>query len=141
MIIDGTNLILGRVATVAAKRALEGENISIVNCEKIIITGRKALLLKEFKARQDRGHALKGPFYPKMPDRIVKRVIRGMLPYRKLRGKEALKKIRCYIGLPDEFKNQKLESIEDANASKLRTLKYITINDLAKFYGKDFENG
>ena len=83
MLIDGTNLILGRIATVAAKRALEGETISIVNCEKIIITGSPRRLYEKFKEMQDKGGPYKGPFFPKMPDRIVKRVIRGMLPYKK----------------------------------------------------------
>ena len=42
MIIDGNNLILGRVATIAAKRAMQGEPVVILNCEKMIVTGKKS---------------------------------------------------------------------------------------------------
>jgi len=138
MLIDGTNLILGRIATVAAKRALEGETISIVNCEKIIITGSPRRLYEKFKEMQDKGGPYKGPFFPKMPDRIVKRVIRGMLPYKKERGAKAFKRIKCYIGVPDQFKTQKYEIVESADAAKLQTLKFIKVGDLSKFYGKKF---
>ena len=41
MIIDGTNLILGRLASVAAKKALLGDDIIIVNCDKVLVTGTK----------------------------------------------------------------------------------------------------
>ena len=136
MIIDCTNLILGRVATYAAKQALEGESVMLINCEKAIITGNKKLLLFNFIERQHKGHAFKGPFYPKMADRIVKRVIRGMLPYRQERGKKAYSRIRCYLGVPVEFEKKKAETLPKANYSKLKTLNFITVNDLSKSVGK-----
>lgn len=136
MIIDGSDLILGRLATFAAKKALEGEAITILNCEKIIITGNKKFLLEKFKARIDRGHPYHGPFYPKLPDRIVRRTIRGMLPYKQERGHKAFKKIRCFVGIPEEYRTQKIETIHDANISKLRTLNFLKINDLSKSVGK-----
>lgn len=136
MIIDGSNLILGRLATFVAKKALEGEAITILNCEKIIITGNKKVLIQKFKERVDRGHPYHGPFFPKMPDRIVRRTIRGMLPYKQERGKKAFEKINCFIGIPENFKTQKIETVQSADASKLQTLNFITINDLSKFVGK-----
>ncbi|MBI2148301.1 50S ribosomal protein L13 [Candidatus Woesearchaeota archaeon] len=136
MIIDGTNLILGRLASFAAKTALEGEFVIIVNSEKIVLTGIKKTLLKRFIEKQHMGHAYKGPFYPKMPDRIVKRTIRGMLPYKQERGMKAFKRIKCFMGLPESYKNQKLETIKGADYSKLKTLNFITVNDLAKSVGK-----
>ena len=136
MIIDGSNLILGRLATFVAKKALEGESITILNCEKIIVTGSREFLLKKFKERVDRGHPYHGPFYPKMPDRIARRAIRGMLPYKQERGKKAFKRVRCFIGIPEEYKTQKVETIPNVDSSKLRTLNFITINDLSKSVGK-----
>lgn len=138
MIIDGTNLILGRVATFAAKRALEGESVILVNCEKIIMTGKKKSLLDDKKYSESIGHPFHGPFTAKMPDRIVRRVIRGMLPYQYGRGKKAYRRIKCFMGIPKEYKTQKLETVKNADASKLNTLKFITINDIAKIYGKDY---
>lgn len=135
MIIDATNLILGRLASFAAKKALLGEDIKIVNCEKAVISGRKKYLLERYKLKFDKGVALKGPYFPRMPDRIVRRTVRGMLPYKKQRGREAYKKVMCYTGVPEEAAKEKLLTIKEADASKLPTAKFITIEKISKNLG------
>ena len=136
MIIDGSNLILGRLATYVAKKALEGETVTILNCEKVIVTGSKEVLIKKFRERITRGHPYHGPIFPKMPDRIVRRAIRGMLPYKKEHGRNAFKHIKCFIGVPEGYSTQKTEKITVADCSKLKTLNFITINDLSKYVSK-----
>ncbi|MBT4541067.1 50S ribosomal protein L13 [Candidatus Woesearchaeota archaeon] len=135
MIIDATDSVMGRIAAVAAKKALLGESINIVNCENAIVTGRKVRVLADFKQKLDRGIPLKGPYFPKQSDRIFRRAIRGMLPYKKERGKEAFKRIMCHIGVPDKFSSQKLELIGDASVSKLPNVKYVYLKDIAKHLG------
>ena len=49
MIIDATNLLVGRLATVVAKKALLGGKIDIVNAEKAIISGPKRLVINKYK--------------------------------------------------------------------------------------------
>ena len=132
--IDATDLVLGRLASYAAKKALLGETIDIVNCEKAAITGKKEFLFKKYKNRGDRG-THKGPFFHREPAKIVKRTIRGMLPYKRERGEKAFKKIKCYAGVPSEFSDKKLETIENANISKLKNLNYIYVKDVSKFLG------
>src|SRR3989344_6447553 len=112
MIIDGTNLILGRLASIVAKRALLGDEIVIVNCDKVVITGTKDNVFEEYKVKTNRGNPFKGPFFPKIPDRIVRRTIRSMLPYRKPRGREAYKRVMCYLGIPKKYEKEKLETIK-----------------------------
>ena len=106
MIIDGTNLILGRLASVAAKKALLGDDIIIVNCDKVLVTGTKKNIVEIYKEKTDRGNPFKGPFFPKIPDRIVRRTIRSMLPYRKPRGREAYKRVMCYLGVPKKYEKR-----------------------------------
>ncbi len=132
MIIDATNLILGRLASFAAKKALEGESIIVVNADKAIISGKKEDVMEKYKQRIERGDPLRGPYFPKTPDRLVRRAIRGMLPYKKDRGRKAFKKVMCYMGVPDEYKNQKIETIKEANISRLKVSKYISIEELTK---------
>ncbi len=136
MIIDGSNLVLGRLAAYAAKTSLEGEPVVIVNCEKVVITGRKKFLVNRFLEKQHKGHPFHGPFYPKIPDRIVKRTIRGMLPYKLERGKKAFKRIKCFMGVPEQYKTKKFETVKGADASKLKTLNFITVNDISKSVDK-----
>ncbi len=133
MNIDATNLIVGRMATVAAKKALLGETVNIINCEKAIMTGNKKTILAGFKRKRDMGIPAKGPFIHRSSDKIVKRTIRGMLPYKQDKGMTALKKIKCYIGNPEDIKNT--ETIKEADASKVPNLKYITIGEISKFLG------
>ncbi len=134
MNIDATNLILGRMASFAAKKALLGETVNVVNCEKAVVTGNKKTLLLQFKRKRDMGIPSKGPFYPRSPEQIVKRTIRGMLPYKKEKGRKAFKKIKCYTGVPENIKNS--ETIKNADVSKVPNLKYLTLEEISKHLGK-----
>lgn len=133
IVIDATNLILGRFATFAAKQALLGNEVRIINVEKSIISGSRANVLAEFKQNRQRGIPTKGPFIPKMPDRYVRRVVRGMLPYKFAKGSEALKRVLCFKGSPEEFKDIKPVELPHCSANKLSTLKYMTLEDALKF--------
>lgn len=135
VLIDATNLILGRLASFAAKKALLGETIQIINCENAVVTGNKKTTLKMHKERLHRGSSTTGPFTRRRTDRFVKRVIRGMLPYNKENGKRAMKLIRCYVGVPESIKDQKPEQLKKANLSKLTVVKYITVKEICKTLG------
>ena len=108
IVIDGKNAILGRLASYAAKQLLLGKEIAIINSEKVVISGRPKSIIAEYKELRQRGGASqRGPFFPKKPERILKRTIKGMLPHKRGRGDEALKKVKCYEGIPEEFKESK----------------------------------
>lgn len=135
MNIDGTNLIMGRLATIVAKKALLGEEIKIFNCNKIVLTGNKKHLAAEFKRKREQGTHTTGPFQPKEPFRIAKRKIRGMLPYKQSKGKIAFERIKCYNSVPEEFKDLKLETIKNANIDNSLTSKYLTLKEISKLMG------
>src|SRR3989344_5768080 len=99
MIIDATDLVVGRLATVAAKKALLGEKVEIVNCEKAVISGDPVHILEDWKWKRGIG-TYRGPYYGRLSDRIVRRMIRGMLPYKQPRGKAAFERIMCFRGVP-----------------------------------------
>jgi len=106
---DGEGAILGRLASHVAKQALLGNEVIVLNCEKVIISGNKQdIINKQKKLRSLGGTAQKGPFYPKASFMIVKRSIRGMLPtHREGVGREAFKRIKCYNDIPVEFEKEK----------------------------------
>lgn len=135
MIIDAENLILGRLGTYAAKKALMGEKIDIVNCEKAVIVGKREDILKKYKARRDRRTPFKGPYFPKMPDRFVRRSIRGMLPWGKSRGRAAFKSIMCWIGVPEQFKKEKIEKLEKISVLNTRNIKFLEVGEICKWMG------
>ncbi len=133
MIIDAKNSILGRLGTVVAKKSLLGEKIDIINCENAVVVGKKREILTRYKHKFDRGIPSKGPFIPKTSDRFVRRAIRGMLPYKKDRGKNAFKNIKCYVGVPEEFKDKKYNEVKEAAMSKLN--KGITVREICQYLG------
>jgi len=137
MIIDATNLLLGRFATVAAKKALLGEEIIVINCEKAVMSGRRKQIIQKHKDRAELGQFRKGPFFKRRPDMYVKRVLRGMIPYKQEKGRIAYKKIRCYIGVPEEVNGKKIETVPSANADKLKVLRSMTVADICKQIGGD----
>jgi len=132
MIINAKDLIVGRFATIAAKQAILGEEVFIINSELAVITGSKKNILQKYQAQDNRGEPFHGPFLPKIPDRFLKRIIRGMLTYKKGKGREAFKRIKCYRGIPEGFKDKEAITIEKANVSKMQNLKYMTIGALCK---------
>ena len=133
-VIDADGLILGRMASHVAKRLLNGEKIVIVNAEKAVISGKRLSILKEMRDFLQIGHFRKGPYHPRRPDNIVKRVIRGMLPRKKPRGINALKRLRVYIGVPKDYEDKEKEKILEADSRDLRG-PYITVSELARNIG------
>jgi large subunit ribosomal protein L13 len=134
-VIDATNLILGRMAAVIAKRALQGETIIIVNCEKTVISGNKAEIFEQYRHNRDRGGPFKGPYFPRRADAIIRRTIRGMIPYKQAKGERAYKNITCHIGVPETLANGKFETIEVASIQRLNTPKYVVLGDITKYIG------
>jgi large subunit ribosomal protein L13 len=137
MIIDGTNLILGRLASFAAKQALLGEEVTVVNCENVIISGSKKTVMARFYKIMDLGSnkPLMGPFVARMPDRIVRHAIKRMVQPDKAKGREAYHRVSCYLSIPEECKNQEMITVKEADGSKLSTLKYMTLKEVAKEIG------
>ena len=134
IIIDAKDMIVGRVATVAAKKALQGAEVAIINSEQAVFTGNKKRIVTDWQEKYAMGVPRKGPFINRMPDRFLRRVIRGMLPYKKPRGAEAYKRIMCYLGEPKGLKGEKMV-IQEASVDKLPTMKYLTVDELCKKLG------
>ena len=131
-IIDANGATLGRLSTNSAKRLLEGEKVAVINSEKAIISGKKFAIKKRYKEKREVGTYRKGPFFPRMPDQIVKRTIRGMIPYQTPHGRTAFKKLRCYMGIPKEFEGKKFEIIKEALK---QPVDFITIEELSRSLG------
>ncbi len=127
IVFDGANVVLGRLASAVAKQSLFGKNVVVLNCEKVVITGNRPMVLSQYKIiRAKGGHSQKGPYFPTTPAMIVKRTIRGMLSHKEGRGAQAFKRIKCYEGTPKEFAESKIQHID-----KAEHLKTITVKELS----------
>lgn len=134
-VIDATNLILGRMAAKAAKQALQGETITIINCEKAVVTGNKKQTMDSYAAKFEIGQVNQGPYFPRRPDMLVRRTIRGMLPRKKPKGRAAYERVQCFIGIPSGIKAENAKTIPEARAERIKKAPYITVNELCKHLG------
>ncbi|MBI2668256.1 50S ribosomal protein L13 [Candidatus Woesearchaeota archaeon] len=135
-IYDGAGMILGRLASAAAKDALLGEDVNIVNCEKVVISGTKVQTFARQTQRFNRGgYPLKSQDLSRLPDRFVRRIVRGMLPWKVNRGKEAWRRVMCYIGVPPGLQDAEKIRLEKASVQKLPSLNYVTVGEICKHLG------
>jgi large subunit ribosomal protein L13 len=134
IIVNADGLILGRMASVVAKKLLNGEKVIIVNAEKAVISGKKKSKIAEAKEFLEVGAPKRGPFHYRRPDRIMRKTVRGMLPFKQPKGKTALKKLKVFISVPEDLKDKQSVSLEDAEAAKLKG-PYFTLAELAKEIG------
>jgi len=135
--IDAKDCIAGRMCSHISKLLLQGHHVRVVNAEKSMISGNRYKTIEEYKEYLTISSAtnpIHGPFHPRMPDRILTRMVRGMLPKRKSSGLAALKRLRIYVAIPPDLKNAKLETFEDSKIRKPSSY-FITLGELAKQIG------
>ncbi|MFQ6053266.1 MAG: 50S ribosomal protein L13 [Candidatus Bathyarchaeia archaeon] len=133
-VVDADGLILGRMASLLAKRLLEGERIEVVNAEGAVVSGKRLMVIKKRKKFLEVGGRGRGPIHWRRPNTIVRRTIRGMLPSRTARGREAVKRLRVHIGVPEELASAERETIPDAHVSRLGG-RYVTVGEIARNIG------
>jgi large subunit ribosomal protein L13 len=137
ILVDATGCIAGRMCSHVSKLLLKGNRVTIVNSEEAMLSGNRYKtidLYKEFLEINSVTNPIHGPFHPRRPDTILTKMVRGMVPKTKTSGIEAFKRLRVYIGIPDQFMNKKAESFEDSKITR-PPAKYISVGDVAKQIG------
>jgi len=144
MIINAEGQVLGRFSSFAAKKALLGEDVIVVNAEEAIVSGKKDHIIKsemDKLNRRNKASPLRGPFHYKRPDRFVRKKIRGMLPWKKPRGREAFKRVMVYTGTPKDeiMKNHNIdvdkEKIQSPDIKKKNPTNYLTVGEICSAIG------
>lgn len=128
IVIDASGCVMGRLASFMAQQALRGKEVIVVNCNDAVITGSVSGIQEKYVTlRQKGGSSLRGPRIIRIPEKIVKRTARGMLPHKKGMGSLALKRIMCYNGVPAEF-----SAVEKVSPKKPLKVKAITLKEICK---------
>ena len=137
IVVDGTDCISGRLCSKVSKLLLQGNRVSVVNSEKVMVSGNKYEVIESYKDKLEVSsvtNPIHGPFHPTRPDTIITKMIRGMVPKRKPSSMQAFKRLRVYIGIPDELKNSAMQTFDDAKITKQQSF-YISMGDVAKQIG------
>jgi len=136
ILLNAHGLVLGRLASFAAKNLMNGEKIIIVNAEEAIVTGSRDSAMKKLRTRinlQAKGNPRKGPKYSRMPDRVMRMAVRGMLPWKSKRGRDAYRNIRVFISVPEKYEGK--EFTEVPKASKKLELKHTELGEVCRLLG------
>ncbi|QCC52006.1 50S ribosomal protein L13 [Halapricum salinum] len=131
VIVDARDCIMGRVASQVAERAMDGESVAVVNVERAVITGSEDDVTSKFQKRRELGSD-RGPAYPKRPDGIFKRAIRGMVPYKEQKGRAAFENVRVYVGNPYDDEG---EILEGTSLDRLSNIKFVQLDELSESLG------
>lgn len=137
IVVDGTDNLAGRLSSNVAKMLLKGNRVIVVNCEKIMISGSKSNIVKNYKNFLEVAsilHPEHGPYHPRRPDTMIERMVRGMLPRKKPSGQAALKRLRTYIGVPSQFRSSKKIILDKAKITR-SSANYTTMAELAREVG------
>ncbi len=124
IIYDGRDAVFGRLASRVAKDLLKGNEVDILNCEDIIVSGDKKLLVKKILAKREMGSggSMKGPKYPRVADKLIKRMIRGMLPRDRAKGRDAFRNLKVYTDGKIDENTIKLDHKKPMKFSSVREI-------------------
>jgi large subunit ribosomal protein L13 len=131
VVVDARDCILGRVASNVAEMALDGQRVAVVNAEDAVVTGSDEDVVGKFRERTELGSD-KGPAYPSRPDGILKRSVRGMLPYKRERGREAFENVRVYVGDPFD---EDAEVLEETSLDRLSNIRFVHLGEVSEQIG------
>ncbi len=125
-VIDATDIALGRVAALAASYLRGknkptftphidcGDNIIIINCDKVKLTGNKENTKMYYNHSQYQGGLRERTakvMKEKYPVEMMERAIKGMLPHNRL-GRQMYKKLFVYTGNEHKHEAQKPVALE-----------------------------
>jgi large subunit ribosomal protein L13 len=137
IVLDAKDQILGRLASFVAKRAIDGDMVVVLNAEKAVISGRRSNIIEEAKRRLETrtlGTQTHAPVHQRRPDLYFRRVVRGMLPWKKAKGKAAFHRVHVFMGVPEEFSGKVTMKVPASDASRL-TSAYVTLEKLSAEIG------
>ncbi len=134
-VIDCSSQILGRLASHTAKLLLQGASVTLINAEKAAISGHVSDIVANYKQKLefiDKANPEHSPYWSRRPDLLVKRVVRGMLPWKKAKGRDAFKRLRVYVGAPTDVAKPGKEQVKNKGDAYESS---ITVGDLSEKLG------
>ncbi|MGD0451496.1 MAG: 50S ribosomal protein L13 [Candidatus Bathyarchaeia archaeon] len=133
-LVNAEGLIVGRMCSKVAKRLLNGEEVTILNAEKAVFSGKKKAKILEAHIFLEVGAPVRGPFHYRRPDRFLRKTVRGMVPYKQPKGKAAYARLRVFMGVPLDLRGKEMITFEEASSANLKG-PHFTLGELAKEIG------
>jgi len=136
MIVNAEGLVAGRLASKVAKAAINGEDVVIINAEKVVLVGKQTAIMPKFKQRVEasvKSNPHYGPKYDRIPSKMLRRMIKGMLPNKSRTAESLLKQISIYNLTTDKVDTTKAITMEDIKCNQKHD--FMLLGDVAKALG------
>jgi large subunit ribosomal protein L13 len=136
MIVDAKDNVAGRLASKVAKAIINGERVTVINSQELVMVGNKKSILEKFTTRVDgavKSNPHYGPKYDRIPSKIFRRMVRNMLPTKKRAKERIIKQLRVF--------NTTAKGIDSKEAIIFEEIKfnhrnnYIKLKDVALLLG------
>ena len=126
VLFDAENVVLGRLASEVAKMLRGkhkpeftphvdcGDNVIVVNAEKVLLTGRKMtdkIYLSHSGYPGGQRKQTPAEILKKYPERLVEKAVKGMLPKNRL-GREMFRNLHVVIGPDHKYEAQKPKVVD-----------------------------
>ena len=126
VVVDATNQVLGRMGSKVAKLLRGkykpnftphvdcGDNVIVINADKVKITGNKAtdrIYYRHTGYPGGQRETTPGALLKKSPDRLLRKVVKGMLPKNRL-GDAILRNLYVYAGGEHKHQAQQPKQID-----------------------------
>lgn len=133
-LVNAEGLIVGRLCSKVAKRLLNGEEVIVLNAEKAVFSGKRKSKVAEAHVFLEVGAPERGPFHYRRPDKYLRKTVRGMLPFKQPKGKNAYKRLKVFMGIPKELNGQQMITFDEASSAHLKG-PHFTLGELAREIG------
>merc|ERR1712096_125706 len=127
------------------KTLLEGTQVSIVRCEKVVISGsffRNKLRMRSFLKKRMNTNPTRGPFHQRAPAKLLYKAVRGMLPIKTKRGRAALARLETYEGIPHHYQKKKrmIAAAGDRRARLSAERRFTTLERISEEHGWSYKD-
>ena len=126
VLIDADGAVAGRLSARVAKLLLAGQRVEIINAEKAVMLGKLTAAKQKYLKRRlqtDKQNPEHSPKWPRLPHLFLRKMVRGMLPYKSQRGRDAFKRLRVSEGQAKEGKPKKIPEASSEAKHGMFTIK------------------
>jgi large subunit ribosomal protein L13 len=109
--IDASNAVVGRLGARVAKLLLANQQVEIINADKAVMAGSLSAAKEKYLSRRHQKNKRTpedSPVWPRVPHLLLRRIVRGMLPHKSKRGRDAYHRLRVVVGAPEGVKAQRI---------------------------------
>jgi large subunit ribosomal protein L13 len=124
VVIDAQGAVVGRLGARVAKLLLSGQSVEIINADKAVMVGSLSAAKEKYLSRRSQKNKRnpdESPHWPRVPHMLLRRMIRGMLPWKSQRGRDAYHRLKVVVGAA-EGKPQKVSEASSEKKHGMFTL-------------------